>query len=378
MKKHTILSRTAKVTCLLLAVILSLTFLQGYVLRKLDHNMTRLDGYYRQEQGDLDVVLLGASEVYTGFSACRAYERYGFTSYPVATESLTTDGMMLALREIVRTQKPKLLLIEPNAYLYRETKNEKIEAHTRKLADNIPLGENKIDFINRCVDKDLQWEYYFPLVKYHDLWQELPKSLRRTASAIEMQLTNAYYLRGFRTNTEVFVPDEKVLNDKITIENRSVKLNKTLEKKMRELLRFCKEQELNVAFIRMPHMVYPATYERVKRSNKAAEIVQEYGYDYINLERDWEKAGIDCHTDFYNYDHLNIYGTVKLTDYLGEIVQNKYGISRHQLSGSKKESWDKAVKTFGKLYRYCDEQIKKGHVENISEDMMTLRRIEPY
>ena len=112
MKKHTFLSRTAKIICLLLTVTLTLAFLQTYVLRKLDHNMTRLDGYYRQEQGELDVVLLGASEVYTGFSSCRAYEKYGFTSYPVASESLTTDGMMLALKEIVRTQKPKLLLIE--------------------------------------------------------------------------------------------------------------------------------------------------------------------------------------------------------------------------------------------------------------------------
>ena len=103
-------------------------------------------------------------------------------------------------------------------------------------------------------------------------------------------------------------------------------------------------------------MVYPATYERVKRSNKAAEIVKEFGYDYINLERDWRKAGIDYNKDFYNYDHLNIYGTVKLTDYLGGIVQNKYGIKRHALSGAQKESWDKAAKTFGKLYRYCDEQ----------------------
>ncbi|MBQ5686657.1 MAG: hypothetical protein IIV23_03060, partial [Ruminococcus sp.] len=63
MKKHTFLSRTAKIICLLLTVTLTLAFLQTYVLRKLDHNMTRLDGYYRQEQGELDVVLLGASEV---------------------------------------------------------------------------------------------------------------------------------------------------------------------------------------------------------------------------------------------------------------------------------------------------------------------------
>ena len=73
MKKKLYVTRTVKVACLLLALMFSCGFLQTYVLRRDDHNMVRLTGYYREKSGSLDVVLLGASEIYTGYSAGRAY-----------------------------------------------------------------------------------------------------------------------------------------------------------------------------------------------------------------------------------------------------------------------------------------------------------------
>ena len=93
----------------------------------------------------LDVVFLGASEVYTGIAAGRAYDKYGFTSYPFASESITADGTMLALKEILRTQDPQMIMIEINPYLYGFDTNESHEAHIRKLVDNIPLNMNKIE-----------------------------------------------------------------------------------------------------------------------------------------------------------------------------------------------------------------------------------------
>ena len=378
MKKKLYVTRTVKVACLLLALMFSCGFLQTYGLRRDDHNMVRLTGYYREKSGSLDVVLLGASEIYTGYSAGRAYEKYGYTSYPVATESITTDGMLLALKEIVRTQHPKLIVIEPNAYLYKEIKNESNDGHIRKLVDNIPLSGNKIEYVTQNIPGDEQIEYYFPMIKYHGMWTDYPKSLFKTASAIEMDFRGAYYLKGFRTTTGTLHPKEKILNQAIINENKTAKLNKVLEKKLVELLEYCKEQKLNVVFVRSPHMVYKKTYERVKRSNRAAEIVRKYGYDYINLEREWDKMGIDLTKDFYNYDHLNAYGAAKLTDYLGNILQTKYGIERRTLSGSEKEEWDTAAEYFGKLYRYCDHLLKANKKEKLDEDMGTLRRIENY
>lgn len=378
MKKKLYITRAVKITCFLLAVIISLSLLQTYFLRRLDHNSIRLNGYYHENEESLDVVLLGASEIYTSFSAGLAYNKFGFTSYPFATESITAAGTITALKEIVRTQNPKLILIEPNAFLYSNTKNEEKEPHIRKLIDNIPLNSNKIEYINNNVEPDEKLEYYMPLIKYHRMWRDYPEPARRVVSTILQDIRGRSILKGYRTTTDIYNSDVKKINKRIGSETGVLPLNQELERKLRELLTYCVEQDLNVVFVRMPHMVYNKTYDRVKRSNRAEQIVNGYGFDYLNLERSWDKIGIDIKTDYYNLDHLNIYGTVKMTNYLGNIIQNDYGIGKSELSDSQKENWESAAKSFNQLYRYCDELIKKDERIQLEEDINTLSAIKKY
>lgn len=380
MKKKLYITRTVKLVCLFLALTLTFGILQSYVLCRIDANSIRLEGYYQEEKDSLDVVLLGASEVYTGFSSGLAYDKYGFTSYPFASESITADGTLLALKEIVRTQKPQLIVIELNAYLYAKDSNESHDAHIRKLIDNIPLNENKIEYISNNVPPEEQLEYYLPLIKYHGTWSDIPKMPRLTVTKLLQQMRGTSYLKGFRTTTNVFKPTDKVLNHKLANETGTKKLNPVLEQKLRDLLDYCKEQKLdNVVFLRTPHLVYSKTYDRVKRANCAGEIVQSYGFPFINLERDFEKIGIAPETDFYNYDHMNIYGTVKMTEYLSAVLCRDYHIRGRELSAKQKENWDKAGKYFHKLYQYCDYLIKEKHEKvQLMEDINTLQALEKY
>ena len=92
MKKY--LLRTVKLISLLLIVSLFTLFLQNFVLCHIDHNKLRIDGFYLEDENSLDVVLTGASELYTGFSPGLAYEKFGFTSYPYATASVTAGAAL--------------------------------------------------------------------------------------------------------------------------------------------------------------------------------------------------------------------------------------------------------------------------------------------
>ena len=378
MKRKLYITRTVKLTCFLLAVILTLSFLQAFLLRRFDQNSIRIEGYYLEEENSLDVVLIGASEVYTGFAAGKAYERYGFTSYPYATESITADGVMLTLKEVLRTQTPQLVMIELNPYLYSHDKNEKHEGHIRKLLDNVPLNGNKIEYINEHVANEDKMEYLFPLIKYHGLWTEYPKEGRRMVSSIKQRIRGTSYLKGFRTTTTIAKPEYPIYNDKLAAENGTKPLNANLEAKLKNLMDYCKSQNVNVVFFRTPHLVYKNTYDRVKRANRAAEIISSYGYDCINLERDIDKFGIDSKTDFYNYDHMNVYGAVKATTYLGELITRKYGVKPSKLEGEQKKRWDNAAKCFNQLYAYCDDLIKRGKNIRLEEDINTLKALNNY
>ena len=101
--------------------------------------------------------------------------------------------------------------------------------------------------------------------------------------------------------------------------------------------------------------------------------------NFINLERDWKTIGIDTKTDFYNYDHLNVYGAVKVTEYLGKIIRDKYGVTPREISDKLKEEWRNAATYFNKIYRYSDWLMKNGYSEvKIEEDDVTLDALEKY
>lgn len=371
-------TRTVKVSIFLLTIMLSCLLLQHYVLRNVDHNSLRIEGYYQEERDTLDVVFIGASDIYTSFMPGRAYEKYGFTSYLLASESITSEGVKTAVKEVVRTQHPEMIVIEANAFLYGDDDNEKNEAHIHKFFDNLPLSVNKLDYIANHVPVDDRWEYLFPLIKYHGLWTEYPERLHEMASNLTLDMRGHNYLKGFRTTAKIFKSDKQCLNSKLAEEKSELDLNPKLEHQLKDLLSYCNNQNLQVVFVRAPHYVTAETYDRVKRSNKMASVVKEYGYNYYTLENEAVQIGIDEKRDFYNEDHMNVYGALKFTDYLAEKLVNEEDLEADPISEDTEESWKEVSGSTNQLYRYCDDLMTRGDLRGAQEDVLTLASLGNY
>ncbi len=371
-------TRTIRVCCFFLTVLVSCLVLQQYFLRNVDHNTLRVEGYYQEERNSLDVVLIGASDIYTSFMPGRAYEQFGFTGYLLASESITASGVETAVKEVVRTQHPGLIVIEANAFLYGNAENEDDEAHLRKFFDNLPLSRNKLDYILKNVPEDKKAEYLFPFVKYHGLWNEYPDRFFMTANDLSLDVRGYNYLKGFRTTAEIYKTDRECFNSRIADEHGELDLDPKLEKKLTDLLDYCKSQDLNVVFVRAPHYVTAETYDRVKRSNRMAGIVKEYGYDYYRFENDAVSIGIDEKRDFYNDDHMNVYGALKFTDYLASKIVTEQKLRPDPLTDSQREAWQDTVSATNQLYRYCDHLMSTGDVRGAQEDVLTLLALGDY
>lgn len=371
-------TRTVKVSIFLLTIMLSCLLLQHYVLRNVDHNSLRIEGYYQEERDTLDVVFIGASDIYTSFMPGRAYEKYGFTSYLLASESITSEGVKTAVKEVVRTQHPEMIVIEANAFLYGDDDNEKNEAHIHKFFDNLPLSVNKLDYIANHVPVDDRWEYLFPLIKYHGLWTEYPERLHEMASNLTLDMRGHNYLKGFRTTAKIFKSDKQCLNSKLSEEKSELDLNPKLEHQLKDLLSYCNNQNLQVVFVRAPHYVTAETYDRVKRSNKMASVVKEYGYNYYTLENEAVQIGIDEKRDFYNEDHMNVYGALKFTDYLADKLVNEEDLEADPISEDTEESWKEVSGSTNQLYRYCDDLMTRGDLRGAQEDVLTLASLGNY
>lgn len=354
------LNRCLKILSLLIAVGISLGVLQEYILCNSDHNRERVKGFYLEKDNSIDVVFIGASEAYSDFAPGYAYDNYGFTSYLYATQSSSILTCKYQLKEVLKTQKPKLIVIELNSAVYGSDVRVVKEANVRHYIDNIPLSTDKLEFVHNYAPTD-EWEYMFPIIKYHEVWKNIPENTGLMGTIIADRLRGSNFLKGIKNETKVYSPKQKPMNESLKNKNTKAPLTKLSETTLRDLLSFCRQNKLdNVVFARFPHAVVKKTVSRFSRSNTVADIVSEYGYDYLNFEKNYAQAGINLTKDFFNMDHLNIYGQRKFTDFFSKLLTQRYGIKKSGLSPELKKSWETSAKYYNAYYRYSDSLIKHG------------------
>ena len=75
MRAKTVIKQTVKLLSLVLAVGVSAFALQEFVLCNADHNRERIKGYELEQKDSLDVVYMGASEVYSDLAPGYAYQK---------------------------------------------------------------------------------------------------------------------------------------------------------------------------------------------------------------------------------------------------------------------------------------------------------------
>ena len=69
-------------------------------------------GFYDLKKNTADILYLGSSHVYTGFSPQVLYDEYGITSYSLAMGNQNLTLSYYWLKEALRTQSPSAVVLE--------------------------------------------------------------------------------------------------------------------------------------------------------------------------------------------------------------------------------------------------------------------------
>lgn len=352
------LSQKCKILLASLAVIFNFQICSFIMNRTLTGDEPRVRNFYKLEKDSLDIVLLGASTAYTDYSAPLAWKEYGITSYSLGTNSAPMGLAKSMLKEVRNYQNPKLILIDINGILYDDDGETK-EASIRRWIDNMRFSSNKVDTIQEMIPESQRIYYYLPLLKYHSNWEHLDECLK--AAKIQLATaTDPTYLSAMCMEGSTSIKPMKNLIDVKNYKKTSPMFKKSGQHLI-ELLEYCKQENItNVIFTNMPRFYNSDKMLKEKeRFNEAKKTITSYGYTCIDLDEDVDEIGLDPQTDFYNPNHLNVYGQKKNTKYLVERLMKDYGIKGNH-DAEIKARWDKEYQAYQAVYEWADNKIKEG------------------
>ncbi len=324
--------RIFKLLALFVVMFLILQLLTFILIRNRMTSEYHVRSFYKEPDNSLDVAVIGCSEVYADFSPPIAYEESGITSYNLACSGTPPCFYKSMLMEFCKTQKPQAVVFEVNAFFYIE-EFALTGANMRNWLDNIKYSGQWYKDIVDYVPDDEKLEYFLPIVKYHDNWQrpagqyERLKALSKIYTSSEPSLMKSF---GTRTTN----------NSRIhSFKKHALRLTDFGRKCLLELMDYCKEQGIeNVLFIRAPHRQKLAS----ATSAELEKVITEAGFDFIDCDKISDQIGIVDKDDYYNEDHMNVFGNEKFTRYLSNYLVENYNIKPDH-SDEVDKQWEKCV-----------------------------------
>lgn len=352
------------------ALIVSVVTTMSFVMCRQNNSGSdalRVKNFYKLEDHSLDMVLIGASTAFTDYSAPLAFKEFGFTSYSLATNMAPMGIAKSMLIETLKTQSPKIILIDINGILYND-KLETREGALRLWIDNMPLSQNKINTIQELVPKEEQMAYYFPFLKYHSNWQDLSENAKNSVDEVLNWDNTHLSSMGMQGSTKID-PQKETIN--IKEHTQTSPMHQISGKRLKELLEYCKNNGLkNIVFTNMPRYYTKKMIPERERNNAAKVLIKEYGYECLDFDDYVKEIGLNPETDFYNQNHLNIYGQKKLTMYLGKLLENRYHLSDTNHDKDVIERYQKEVEGYEKVYNWVDNQMKQKIVRRYDYDVV--------
>lgn len=367
--------RFLKALALLIPITAVVLVLQGTVFFHWDHDTERIRGFYNEPADSLDVMVLGASEVYSGFFPAYAYEYSGLTSYIYAYASNPGALYLSQLREILSRQKPQMIVVEVNGFT-QNASHVNSRTSLRCYVENIPFSANKLRTIWEHPIED-KLSCVLPFLKYHGRWTMTRQEMKEQLSHLPSAITEPRSLKGAYTISRLndIMPDVDVSED-----YSLARIDPVAQDYLIQFLDECRELGVeNLVFVRFPHKITKEDqYEYFCRANQLGEIINSYGYDFLNMERLWDDIGVDPQYDFYDREHLSVFGQMKVTEYLCDILTETYGISPMPQTEENTARWEESVILTNALYDVTQLRLDEGREEELYENEELLTELREY
>ena len=301
---------------------------------------------YYDEKNDHDVIFIGDCEVYENFSPIEMWEKYGITSYIRGSASQVIWQSYYLLEETISIEKPKVVVFN---VLAMNTGSPVSEAYNRMTLDGMKLSKHKIDAINVSMMKDESLiSYIFPLLRYHSRWSEINESDFKYMFSTKKISHNGYLMRS-DVLPVTSIPDPKVLGDYQFADICYEYLDK--------MTKLCKDNGIELVLVKAPSL-FPAWYDEYEA--QIEEYAKKNNLSYYNFLEVKDLIGLDYTKDTYDKGlHLNNAGAIKLSDYFGKILSEKFQLTDHRNDEKYKADWQEKVDFYNEMLADQQRELKE-------------------
>ncbi|MDR2355053.1 MAG: SGNH/GDSL hydrolase family protein [Clostridiales Family XIII bacterium] len=288
--------------------------------------------YYADEK-DNAVLFIGDCEVYENFSPVKLWTEYGISSYIRGGPQQLIWQSYYLLLDTLRYETPEVVVFNVLSMKYAAPQSE---AYNRLNLDGMRLSSAKLGAILASVTpEETVLSYIFPIFRFHDRWDELTAEDLRYFAARESVGHNGYYMRN-DTKPVGIIPEGPKLADYRFGENSYSYLDK--------ITALCESKGIDLLLIKAP-TIYPHWYSEWDAQMQS--YADEHGLFFVNFLAHTEEIGLDFRKDTYDGGlHLNRSGAEKLTDYLGKLLADRYGLADRRGDASVAAIWREKTRDY--------------------------------
>ena len=319
---------------------------------------TTCSGFYELEKDSADVLFLGSSHGVTSFVPQELYDRYGITSYNLSTDEQSVVTSYYWLKEALRRQSPRAVVLECYfcfPYYVDEPLNSS-ETATRKAFDFMkwsPVKAEAVETICELDEKQDVWSYYFPHLRYHERW--ISEGFDRNdytyrTMAGRSELKGYSPLRFYLGEAgEGFVPHD--MESDAGYAEMAPLMREYLDK-IRDL---CREEDISLILT-----ITPAVSANIEMCRTVQAYAEENGCDFISFNEQgvYGQMGYVMAEDNCDDGHPNLWGAVKITDYMGSVLSGQFGIA-----GRTAKQWEETKADYEFIADACGV-IHTGEIES--------------
>ena len=294
--------------------------------------------FYHMEKDSIDVLFVGPSRVYCGVNTMQIYQDcQGTTSFDLCSSMQDVATSYYYIEEALKYQQPDYIVLDAYALCYDAFSNE--ECYKRSL-DDMRWGSVKYQAIrdwqeHTDADESLL-NRLFPIIDFHDRWKDLHA---------EDIMEQKYELNfaGYCPSTDIEEQSTEGIADILG----DVNITKSTEDYFKKIITLCQNNDIKLIMISVPDISWGENTQV-----QMAEYLSDYDMPYwdYNTEKKMGESGISEKTDYRNFNHLNMYGSIKFSQILARDLKD-YGLAPNEHSNKTESEWKSLYNKWIEFYR---------------------------